>query len=53
MLFRSSAIWKDGPLYWNGLYGLNEKYTRNSNKKVTLKCLNNSQNLIEFVINEV
>jgi hypothetical protein len=41
-----SAIWKDGsycPL----------QYTRDSNKKVTLKCLHNSTNPIEFVINEV
>ena len=45
-----SAIWKDGPLYWNKQ---NEKYARNSNKEVALKCLHNSQNLIKFVINEV
>jgi hypothetical protein len=42
-----SAIWRDGPLYWN------DKYTRESNKKVALKCLHNLQNPIEFVINEV
>src|SRR6266496_1978859 len=32
-----SAIWKDGPLHWNGSIGLNKKYTRNLDKKVTLK----------------
>jgi hypothetical protein len=40
-----SAIWKDGPLH----YG----YGRDSNKEVSLKCLHNSQNSVEFVINEV
>ncbi|GBC28050.2 kinase-like domain-containing protein [Rhizophagus irregularis DAOM 181602=DAOM 197198] len=43
-----SAIWIDGPLCRNWL----SEYTRDSNKEVTLKCLNNSQDLIEFVINE-
>ena len=47
-----SAIWRDGPLYYNYL---DEEYTRDSNKQVVLKCLQNSQNsnLIEFLINEV
>src|SRR6266542_3993467 len=45
-----SAIWRDGPLYWNKQY---KKYTRDSNKGVSLKCLHNSQNSIEFLINEV
>jgi hypothetical protein len=45
-----SAIWKDGPSYWNKTY---YKYMRDSNKKVALKCLHNSQNPVEFVINEV
>jgi hypothetical protein len=36
-----SAIWKDSPLQ----YG---KYKRDSNKKVALKCLHNSKDLIEF-----
>jgi hypothetical protein len=45
-----SAIWKDGPLYYNNN---NNEYTRDSNKKVTLKCLINSQDTIEFLINEV
>ncbi|UZO16947.1 uncharacterized protein OCT59_008313 [Rhizophagus irregularis] len=44
-----SAIWKDGPLYklLNG-----NDYTRDSNKKVALKCLHNSQESIDFLINE-
>jgi hypothetical protein len=41
-----SAIWKDGPLYCG-------KYTRDSNKEIALKCLHNSKNSIELVINEV
>jgi hypothetical protein len=45
-----SAIWKDGPLYYDYL---KEEYTRNSNKKVALKCLCNSQYSIDFLINEV
>jgi hypothetical protein len=46
-----SAIWKDGPLYKK--YSWDVDYTRNSNKEVALKCLHNSTNSIEFVINEV
>jgi hypothetical protein len=42
------AIWKDGPL--NYRYN---KYKRDSNKEVALKCLQNSQNNIELLINEV
>ena len=45
-----SAIWKDGPLYYNSQYS---NYTRDSNKKVTLKYLHNSQDSIDFLINEV
>jgi hypothetical protein len=45
-----SAIWKDGPLYYNNY---DNEYTRDSNKEVALKCLHNSTNPIEFVINEV
>jgi hypothetical protein len=43
-----SAIWEDGPLHydWN-------KYTRESNQKVALKCLNNSQNITDEFLNEV
>jgi hypothetical protein len=45
-----SAIWKDGPLYYDYY---SEEYTRDLNKEVALKCLHNSTNPIEFVINEV
>ena len=45
-----SEIWRDGPLHYSDKY---KECTRNSNKEVTLKCLNDSQNLIEFVLNEV
>jgi hypothetical protein len=44
-----SAIWMDGPLY-NKVQ--NGNYIRKKDKPVALKCLNNSQNLIEF-LNEV
>jgi hypothetical protein len=43
-----SAIWKDGPYY--NYYG---EYTREPNTKVALKCLQNSQNTIEILVNEV
>ena len=45
-----SAIWKDGPLYWNIQ---NKEYTRDPNKKVALKYLHNSQESIDSLINEV
>ena len=48
------AIWKDGPLYYD--YKNKKewiKWIKDSNKKVALKSINNSQNLIESVINEV
>ena len=45
-----SAKWKDGPLYWNQV---NKKYTRSSDKAVTLKCLFNSQNDIDDFLYEV
>ncbi|GES83236.1 kinase-like domain-containing protein [Rhizophagus clarus] len=45
-----SAIWEDGPLYLNIRDG---KYRRDSRKKVALKCLNNSQNLITELLHEV
>ncbi|EXX63995.1 hypothetical protein RirG_147060 [Rhizophagus irregularis DAOM 197198w] len=44
------AIWKNGPLYYNKLYG---NYTRDSNKEVTLKYLYNLQESIDSLINEV
>ncbi|UZO27039.1 uncharacterized protein OCT59_019248 [Rhizophagus irregularis] len=43
-----SAIWKDGPLYYNG-----KKWTRKSNTKVALKCLYNLQNNINEFLNKV
>jgi hypothetical protein len=45
-----SAIWKNGPLSYSNKYN---KYKRYSNKEVTLKCLQDSQNAIELLINEV
>jgi hypothetical protein len=45
-----SAIWKNGPLYWSKQ---DEEYTRDSSKEVHLKCLHNSQNSVEFVLDEV
>jgi hypothetical protein len=42
-----SAIWKDGPLYFN------DRVNRDANKKVALKSLNNSQNFIDELLNEV
>jgi hypothetical protein len=45
-----SAIWKDGPLYHDYDYNV---YRRDSNKKVALKCLHNSQNSAESLIVEV
>ncbi|UZO17050.1 uncharacterized protein OCT59_008413 [Rhizophagus irregularis] len=44
-----SAIWEDGPLYKE--YSWSD-YTRDSHKKVALKCLHNSQESIDFLINE-
>jgi serine/threonine protein kinase len=46
-----SAIWKDGPLCYNGS---KYEYARNNwNKKVALKCLYNSQNISSEFLNEV
>ncbi|GBC39142.1 kinase-like domain-containing protein [Rhizophagus irregularis DAOM 181602=DAOM 197198] len=44
-----SAIWKVGPLQYNSIYS---EYTRDSNKKVALKCLHNLQESIDSLINE-
>ena len=45
-----SAIWKNGPLY----YDYDEyEYLRMLDKKVTLKCLHNSQNITSEFLNEV
>jgi hypothetical protein len=46
-----TAIWKDGPL--GKKYEWSTDYTRDTNKKVALKCLHNSKDPIEFVINKV
>jgi hypothetical protein len=48
-----TAIWKDGLLCKKYIWSGTNYYARNSNKKVALKCLHNSKELIEFVINEV
>ena len=45
-----SAIWKDGPLKYNKD---NEKYTRESDRKVALKCLHYSENITNEFLNEV
>ncbi|RIA93125.1 hypothetical protein C1645_819749 [Glomus cerebriforme] len=45
-----SAIWKNGPLYWD----MDKKgYARDLNKTVALKCLDNSQNITGEFLNEV
>jgi hypothetical protein len=45
-----SAIWRDGPLHCD--YN-KEEWKRETNKKVALKCLYNSQNITHEIINEV
>ena len=45
-----SAIWKNGPLCYNH-YKM--EYLRNLNKKVTLECLHNSQNITNEFLNVV
>ncbi|UZO04913.1 uncharacterized protein OCT59_025275 [Rhizophagus irregularis] len=45
-----SAIWTNGPLYYNNSYN---EYIRTQNKKVALKCLHNSQNISNKFLNEV
>ncbi|POG77116.1 kinase-like domain-containing protein [Rhizophagus irregularis DAOM 181602=DAOM 197198] len=44
-----SAIWKDGPLYFDDN---KMEWIRKINKKVALKCLHNSQNINEKFLNE-
>ncbi|GES95347.1 kinase-like domain-containing protein [Rhizophagus clarus] len=46
----TTAIWKDGPLYYSIR---NNKYERKSNKKVLLKCLYNSQNVNNSFLNQI
>ena len=45
-----SAIWKDGPLYND--YRNTREYLRKPDKKVTLKCLHNSQNITSGFLND-
>ena len=45
-----SAIWKDGPLDYNAK---KDKWTRESDKNVTLKCFHGSQNITNEFLNEV
>ncbi|GBC27879.2 kinase-like domain-containing protein [Rhizophagus irregularis DAOM 181602=DAOM 197198] len=47
-----SAIWKNGPLYKKVNMHGSKSYTRDSNNKVALKCLHNSQESIDSLINE-
>src|ERR1051325_5094553 len=42
-----SAIWKDGPLYYN-----KKEHTRKSDIKVSLKCIHDSQNITDEFLNE-
>ncbi len=45
------AIWLDGPIIkWDDY---DEKWIRNNNQKVVLKCLNKSSNLNDEFLNEV
>ena len=46
-----SAIWKDGPLYYN--YVSKKELIRESNKKVALKCICDSQNTINEFLDKV
>ena len=43
-----SAAWKDGPLYYDS-----DESKGESDKKVALKCLHNSQNITNEFLNEV
>ncbi|EXX60404.1 polo kinase CDC5 [Rhizophagus irregularis DAOM 197198w] len=45
-----SAIWEDGPLYYDFS---KMEYIRDTCKKVALKCLNNSQNITDNFFNEI
>ncbi|GES81676.1 kinase-like domain-containing protein [Rhizophagus clarus] len=52
-----SAIWLDGPLKFDDNCdnddSYDKEYKRKSNEKVTLKCLDNSQNNINEFLNEI
>ena len=45
-----SALWKGGPLQYDDN---KREYTRKSDRKVSLKCLHNSQNITDEFLNEV
>ena len=45
-----SAIWNNGPLNYDDD---KKEYIRKSDKKVTLKCLHDSQNITNELLNEV
>ncbi|GBC42903.2 kinase-like domain-containing protein [Rhizophagus irregularis DAOM 181602=DAOM 197198] len=45
-----SAIWKNGPLCYDGTKG---KWSRDSDKIVVLKCLFNSQNITDKFLNKI
>jgi len=47
-----SAIWKDGPLWYNRHINMGE-YIRSQNKKVALKYLHDLQNINDEFLNEV
>ncbi|CAB4484521.1 unnamed protein product [Rhizophagus irregularis] len=49
-MFAQKLIWKDGPLYYDNY---EKKWSRNPYNKVALKCLYNSQNIIDEFLNEV
>jgi len=46
-----SAIWKDGPLFYD--YYRKQKLVRLTNSKIALKCLFNSQSITNEFLNEV
>jgi hypothetical protein len=46
-----SAIWKDGPLNYNS--SKYEYISQNQNEVVTLKYLNNNQNIMDIFLNKV
>src|SRR4051812_28509778 len=45
------AIWKDGPLEYD--FADKKEWIRKSDKKVILKCLNDSQNAVNEFLNKV
>jgi serine/threonine protein kinase len=49
--FNKNKLWKKGPLHYS--FNKNKWWMRESNKKVALKCIYNSQILIDEFLNEV